>query len=283
MRKLIWILLFLCALLPVNAADPAEKKGSARPASTEVKNQCVDCHQGLAGNLKKPVDDWHGSVHSGPGKTCSFCHGGDPGALDKVKAKKGAVPFVGRPARKQIPDFCGREGCHGEALGHFKRGPHYLSVIKKDEPNCVTCHRSHNIEQISSATRSEKSCTPCHSAEFSRDIISMIEKVDSGINKIDFKIKYLRGKHLDVKVLETRLASVRHLFHVLVHVFSRQEMETSRAIITMEVTNLDADTRTKVSLIQRMDILYIIMVSFGLIIIFGISIYTLVMYSKRRK
>ena len=283
MRKTIWTVLLLCAALPVRAADPAVKPGSARPAPPDAKNYCADCHQGLAGGLKKPVDDWKGSVHAGPGKTCSSCHGGDPGALDKVKAKRGAAPFTGRPALKQIPDFCGRAGCHVEALEQFKRGPHYLSVLKKDEPNCVTCHRSHNIERISVATRSERSCTPCHTVEFSRDIVSMIEKVDTGINNIDFKIKYLKGKHLEVENLEKRLASVRHLFHILVHVFSRQDMESSRNIITMEISSLDADTRTKVSLIQRMDILYIIMVGFGLIIIFGISIYTLVMYGKRRK
>ncbi|HPG52659.1 MAG TPA: hypothetical protein PLL11_18940, partial [Spirochaetota bacterium] len=66
-------------------------------------------------------------------------------------------------------------------------------------------------------------------------------------------------------------------------VFSREDMETTQRIIMLEIASLDEETTTKVSSLQRMDLLYLVMLGFGLAIIAGVSIYSAVMYSRRKK
>ncbi len=269
-----------CALAAAGATAAAQD----RPAPADEKNYCVICHESQeAGQLKKPVTDWRASVHGGAGKRCEACHGGNPALNDKLLAHALKSNFTGKPDRKKEPEFCGREGCHTKATEQFRRGPHYLSVIKSGEPGCVTCHGSHSIRRSSIDVISEKSCTACHPADYSRDIVKLIGEIDRGIGRIDGNLAILAEKHTDEKALRGRLENTRHLFHQMVHVFSREDMETTKRVIELEIASLDSETKTKVSSIQRMDMLYLVMLAFGLAIIGGVSVYSAVMYGRRKK
>ncbi|OHD66712.1 MAG: hypothetical protein A2176_11255 [Spirochaetes bacterium RBG_13_51_14] len=283
MSRKFMISLVLCALLPAYVASQAVLEKSA-PEPPDEKDFCASCHERLPDSiLKKPVAEWRASVHAGGGTKCSLCHGGDPGINNKALAKSKKANYIGAPDKKVISEFCGRAGCHATALEQFKRGPHYLSVQKTTEPSCTTCHGVHGIQRSSIEVISAKSCSACHTAEYSKDLVGLIAGIDRGLSEIDTNVKYLTDRHAEVQKIQDRLNNARHLFHQFVHVFSRHEMEYTKKILEIEIENLDSETKMKVSSIRRMDLLYIAMTMFGLVIIVGISIYTLVMYSKRRK
>jgi len=271
----------LCCVLAAAVAPAAAQN---RPEPPDEKDYCVICHEQEAQDrLKIPVAEWRASVHGGAGKRCSSCHGGNPALNDKLLAHALKSDFKGKPDRRKSSEFCGREGCHAKALEQFMRGPHYNSVLKSGEPGCITCHGAHNVKRSSISVISEKSCTACHPGEYSRDIVKLIGEIDRGIDRIDGNINFLLDKHADVKDLQDRLNNSRHLFHQMVHVFSREDMETTKRILELEIASLDGESKTKVASIQRMDLLYLGMLVFGLAIIAGVSIYSAVMYSRRKK
>lgn len=271
----------LCCAL---AAGGAAARAQDRPAPADEKDYCVICHEAQdTERLKKPVAEWRSSVHNAAGKRCEACHGGNPTLNDKLLAHALKSNFRGKPDRKKGTEFCGREGCHVKATEQFRRGPHYLSVMKSGEPGCVTCHGAHNIQRSSIDVISEKSCTACHPADYARDIVKLIGEIDRGIGRIDGNLAVLADKRADVKSLQNRLGNTRHLFHQMVHVFSREDMETTQRIITLEIASLEEETTTKVSSLQRLDLLYLVMLGFGLAIVAGVSIYSAVMYSRRKK
>lgn len=273
----------LCLLLMILAGPSlfaAEKK---KPEGAVDKDNCALCHESLEKDtLKTPVAQWLKSVHATAGKKCSYCHGGDPTVNDKVKAKSKLANFIGKPDKKAISEFCGREGCHVLALEQFRRGPHYQTVLKSGEPGCNSCHGTHNIQRSSVDVITVESCTACHPADYSKSIISTIAGIDRSFNAIDKNLNYITEKQGEVKKLHDRVNHARHLFHQLVHVFSREDMETTKKILEMEIENLDSDTRLKVASIKRLDILYIAMLVFGVAIVIGITTYSIIMYGKRK-
>jgi hypothetical protein len=283
MKKKIWIQLLLCPILAVFGASVNAEEKNIREAPNE-KDYCVICHKRQVNIiLKRPVTEWRASVHAGKGEKCGICHGGDSGIDDKIKAKSKLANFIGRPNKKKISEFCGREGCHTAALEQFKLGPHYLSVQKTGGPGCTTCHGVHNIKRSSIGIINERSCTACHSAEYSKEIIACITEIDRGINNIDTNIDVLVEKHTDVRAIQDRLKRARLLFLRFVHVLSRQDMDSTKKILEMEITSLDNETKSKVTSIQRIDMLYATMVIFCLGVIGGFLIYIIVMYSRRKK
>jgi len=284
MMKHILILTSLAVFILAAAVAPLRAEQEKGSGGGDGADYCVSCHEAEGDRrLKKPVEEWRKSVHAGTGKKCSLCHGGDPTVNDKVKAKSKLANFTGKPARKAISEFCGRTGCHVLALEQFKRGPHYETVQKSGEPGCSSCHGAHNIQRSSIDIITVESCVSCHPAEYSKNIISVIAGIDRKFSAIDGNISYITEKQGEVKSLKERINNARHLFHQFVHVFSRQEMETTRKILDMEMQSLDSETRMKVASIKRLDILYLAMLIFGVAIVGGISTYSIVMYGKRKK
>ena len=285
MMKHISILPFLVIFFITTIGAPlyAEKEKKNHGAQDE-KDYCVACHE-AEGNqrLKKPVAEWRKSVHVTAGKKCSLCHGGDPTVNDRVKAKSKLANFIGKPDKKAISEFCGRTGCHILALEQFKRGPHYQTVQKTGKPGCSSCHGTHNIQRSSIDVITVESCVSCHPANYSKDIISVIAGIDRNFSAIDNNLNYITGKQGEVRKLVGRVNNARHLFRQFVHVFSKQEMETTKKILEIEIQSLDSETRIKVASIKRLDVLYLAMLVFGLAIVGGISTYSIVMYGKRRK
>jgi hypothetical protein len=283
MVKKILIQILVCPIIAgFGSSLIAEEKNVQNPSND--KDYCIICHERQAKkSLKKPVAEWQASVHTAKGGSCSMCHGGDPGADDKVKAKSKFANFVGRPDRKKISEFCGRKGCHAPSLEQFKQGPHYQSVLKTGEPGCTTCHGVHGIRHSAVESITEQSCTACHSVKFSKETVGIITRLGRSLNSIDKNVAVMMEENIDVKAIQDRLKNAHRLFDRFVHVLSRQEMESTRNILEMEITSLDTDSKSKATSIQRIDTLYMIMVTFCLLVIGGFLVYIIVMYSRRKK
>jgi hypothetical protein len=159
----------------------------AAPAATS----CVTCHsngdyfdeEGLA-----IARDHANDVHAGARLSCHDCHGGnpDPALSDDLEAMDPSYApnrYVGAPARKDIPAFCGK--CHS-SLEYMRKYDPAARVDQLDEywtsqhgkalragsehaATCVDCHGVHGIRKVESQesavfpTRVAETCAHCHS------------------------------------------------------------------------------------------------------------------------
>jgi len=131
----------------------------ARPAcaAAPTDNTCVLCHSALPEPLNVPVEAMKHDIHAEKGLTCVDCHGGDATAMDEtaMSPEKG----FRRPARAEIPAFCGRCHADGAYMRHFNpRLPtdqlaqywtsiHGQRLQQGDQKvaTCVNCHGAHGI------------------------------------------------------------------------------------------------------------------------------------------
>ena len=163
--------------------------GGARAAQTS----CVKCHgdpdwiQNQA--WARMAQEFTNDVHFAAGLSCQDCHGGNPDpklAEDPFAAMDQAYqpnPYRGKPARADIPEFCGR--CHSDAdyMKRFKPDERvdqlkeywtsqHGKLLKAGDTNvatCVDCHGTHTIRAPSDAqsrvypTAVAETCSSCHS------------------------------------------------------------------------------------------------------------------------
>jgi hypothetical protein len=170
----VWAAAFFAAVLSGGSGLAQERWESLKD------DHCVQCHTEndmLPEGLSK-VD-----VHLRPGLSCAGCHGGNPAAEDQDAAMSPAAGFVGVPARKDIPDFCGK--CHSD-INVMRR---YLPRIATDQveqywtsqhgkllgkgdknvAECASCHTAHAILPASDsrstvyAVNVPVTCKRCHS------------------------------------------------------------------------------------------------------------------------
>ncbi len=271
------------AISAVNKNDAEILKGATTSPVTAKGNSCVQCHKSLKGKPGAVVAEWEQSVHGKKGKNCTICHGGNPEALDSKLAKSKEYNFIGKPAKKNITEFCGREECHKVAYEQFKRSPHYQSVMKRGDPNCVSCHGSHNVQRSSINIISDTTCSDCHSPNYSREIISSIFSIEKDIHAIEKKIEILQKRKADVGVVTEGLGKTRHLFHQMVHVFSREDIQFTKKILELDIKSLNDDISSKLNVVRRLDFIYIFTIILSFSIIMSLAVYVVWMLSKRKK
>ncbi|HSP34345.1 MAG TPA: cytochrome c3 family protein [Thermoanaerobaculia bacterium] len=174
-------LLIIAAIVLAAAAYGAEK-----PATS-----CIACHSSdmFDAAAKAKVQKFASDVHAQIGLSCHDCHGGNPDpkvAEDSMAAmdpKFKANPFVGKPQRGAIPEFCGK--CHSKAdfmkrfnpaarvdiVGEYWTSQHG-KLLKAGDTNvatCVDCHSVHDIKAKGAAdspvyaTHVAETCSRCHS------------------------------------------------------------------------------------------------------------------------
>ena len=166
---------------------------SALVAARAAPTSCLQCH----GNLERIQNkawvqmtlDFTNDVHFAAGLSCQDCHGGNPdpklgqdplSAMDKAYQPN---PYRGKPARTDIPEFCGR--CHSDAdyMKRFKpeervdqlkeywtsRHGELLRTGDTNVATCVDCHGTHAIRSPSDPqsrvypTAVAETCSSCHS------------------------------------------------------------------------------------------------------------------------
>lgn len=152
--------------------------------AAEAANTCVECHQTFeAGQTSAPTQVMDHDVHLQRGLSCADCHGGDPTASEPAAAMDPAKGFLGRPAHKDIPQFCAR--CHADPTYMRKYNPNlptdqYLKYLtsqhgkrnSQDDPDvavCSSCHGAHGIRSKKDPfspvypTNIPGTCAECHS------------------------------------------------------------------------------------------------------------------------
>ena len=185
---------------PPAAAQPAPA-GATAPAATAAPaaegphagraTSCVACHSDPDMFVEADlaiVTAMRADVHAAAGLSCQDCHGGDPDPAladdpDAAMDPEAALPFVGAPAREQIPAFCGR--CHSDPafMRRFRPDPrvdqereyrtsHHGQALARGDGNvatCADCHGVHGIRGPADAAspvhpaRVADTCGRCHS------------------------------------------------------------------------------------------------------------------------
>jgi predicted CXXCH cytochrome family protein len=155
---------------------------SATTVSAQKKDSCVECHSQMEGSLGEPVKLGEVDIHRARGLSCSDCHGGDPSQDDPGGAMNKARGFVGKPAPKELPRFCGK--CHSNAEFMKKFNP-TLRVDQESEyatsvhgkrlaagdtkvATCISCHGFHDVRGVGDpqarvyALNVAETCASCH-------------------------------------------------------------------------------------------------------------------------
>ena len=145
------VLAILLSPLCLSVGLLAEEKDGA-----DGVDYCRTCHQELE---VLPSDFHQEDIHLQRGLSCAGCHGGDPSQEDMDMAKRKSTGFRGVPARKDIPDFCGR--CHSDIklmrafqpriptdqVDQYYTSLHGQKFKKGDSrvATCISCHTGHAI------------------------------------------------------------------------------------------------------------------------------------------
>jgi hypothetical protein len=144
-----------------------------------AEDKCLSCHQEME---LLPADFQEYDIHLQPGLSCAGCHGGDPTADDPEVAMSPQKGFIGIPAKKYIPQLCGK--CHSKIdfMRTFQPGistdqvqQYYTSVHgkklnsgDKKVAECASCHTAHEIPTVKDARSSvyplnvPATCNHCH-------------------------------------------------------------------------------------------------------------------------
>jgi hypothetical protein len=104
-------------------------------------SQCVACHEADEDEyVSDSVPQWRASVHASADVSCDGCHGGDPLAEDEEDAHAEDVGWVGTPAWRDVPGFCG--GCHASVSDGYEAGAFAPARFTGGAfpPSCATCH-----------------------------------------------------------------------------------------------------------------------------------------------
>jgi hypothetical protein len=173
---------------------------------------CIHCHGAQPGRLGAPVKEWRGSIHAANGISCHGCHGGDP--TDAAMAMSPQRGFLGVPAEKAIPEFCGR--CHVGVKEDYLASAHGRA-LGRGGPQCVTCHGNHAVRTATPELINQKDCSRCHEYGRADEIKSAVVETDRKINGIEGSLAALRRIGIATKEMDGELFALRNRFHRLFH------------------------------------------------------------------
>ncbi|MBI3813430.1 MAG: hypothetical protein HY279_03050 [Nitrospinae bacterium] len=177
------------------------------PVAAWAEDTCISCHRESAEErVKVSISEWEKSIHKIEKVKCHDCHGGDPESKEGSGAHK--VNFIGKPARADIPKFCGR--CHIRPLNDYRKSKHerLLSVKKEDGgATCIDCHGYHRIktkkdtESLTYYLNVPQTCSRCHSDP------ARMKPFDMPTNQFELYEKGTHGAILYGKVQEVSRTS----------------------------------------------------------------------------
>lgn len=198
---------------------------------------CLQCHGAQPGALGAAVTDWKGSVHAANGISCHDCHGGDPS--DFAMAMSPERGFLGVPAKKEIPAFCGR--CHIGVAEIYLDSPHGRALAVNG-PQCVTCHGNHRVQFAQHDLINERDCSRCHSYERAAEIKQAVQEIDAAIGATDADLAALRRLGIRVKPQIEQLFALRNDYHRLFHTVEIEKVRAATADYRSRLANLNAAT-----------------------------------------
>ncbi|MBT5876176.1 MAG: hypothetical protein HOH43_22300 [Candidatus Latescibacteria bacterium] len=199
---------------------------------------CSMCHQRLGERLAEQVMEWRDSVHYRSGVFCDSCHGGDPTSTVLPISMGEAAGFVSDPSPMDTPNFCG-PSCHVEAFTISEANIHTEDFEDEEwEPNCVTCHGSHDVQEVNLdlVSLEEKTCGPCHSRAF---YIRQTEKqslVEAHQLVEDLYIQLETMSDQPIKgTIRVRLDKAFKDLRSVAHYFNRAQIREAKAPIDREL------------------------------------------------
>ena len=273
---LAFTVLCLGAALAQDTSMPAAMK--ARGA-----DYCVECHKTQTGTVGNAVTEWKRGVHSKNENGCNICHGGNPDLNDKKESKAARYNFIGKPAKRTAADFCGRSGCHQSTVETFKKGPHYNSMLSGGNPSCVSCHGAHDIRSPRVAMIQPASCTACHSAGDVEKVLDLLAGIESLMDSIRNDISHLARKNAESRDLAEKLMDAKLLYHGLVHTMSAGEFKYSKKELDFILGDLDRQSRTRVLIAKRLDLIYFITLGLSTIIVLVFAVFTIRVFSGKKQ
>ena len=237
----VMIMFCLCVTVTSQAQEKAYGKGATswKQVDGPFFETCSMCHQRLGERLSSQVLEWRGSVHYRNGVFCDSCHGGDPTSTVLTISMGEASGFQSDPSPQETPDFCG-PSCHPTAFTISEANIHTEDFEDNDwAPNCVTCHGSHEVQEVNLdlVSLEEKTCGPCHSRAF---YIRQTEKqslTDAHQLVEDLYIQLETMPEQPTKnTIRVRLDKAFKDLRGLAHYFNRRQIRASKAPIDRELT-----------------------------------------------
>ncbi|PKL37912.1 MAG: hypothetical protein CVV44_12140 [Spirochaetae bacterium HGW-Spirochaetae-1] len=110
-----------------------------------------------------------------------------------------------------------------------------------------------------------------------------LETIAVNLDKIESDINFLLEKHAEIKDLPERLLALRKKADDLKNITDEKEIDSATQIVSLTVEKLEVELATKTALVKRMELLYIMMFTFGVAFIIGMVAYAVYMFSRRRR
>lgn len=284
MMNMKYIAIALKVALFILIASPIFAQEALPPAMKAQKaDYCLQCHQTLAGAMGIAVSEWKKSIHAKRDDNCNICHGGNPDLNDKKAAKDAKYFFAGKSGRYNSVSLCGRGGCHASAIGLFKTGPHYVMLLKKGKPGCVDCHGAHEVDRPRVKFINPQMCTGCHPAgEVEKTLLSM-ETVEKKLDDVQKNVDYLISKNAESRDILAKLTDARNLYRQLAHVMSTREVHHTRKEIELQLDDLLEKSNSRVMIVKRLDIIYIVTIALSFMVVVVFMIFTVRTFSRSRE
>jgi predicted CXXCH cytochrome family protein len=173
----------MCAGCALTALVMVLAPPSLSPGQPQATSSCVTCHLEIGDDrLVKPTKEFAEDIHAAKGFDCVACHGGDAKASG-MEAMDPAKGYIGKPARRDIPQLCGR--CHSDArfmkrynpslrvdqVAEYATSVHGRRLRELGDPKvaiCTSCHPAHSIRPPSDPRstvhplRVADTCGSCH-------------------------------------------------------------------------------------------------------------------------
>lgn len=102
------------------------------------------------------------------------------------------------------------------------------------------------------------------------------------LSVIKDNIKFLNEEQIETGDMKNRFAEAENLFFTLKNSADIKDFELMKRYLNTIVSELAQESGDRVTFVQRMELLYWMMLSIGLVIVFMILVYSIVMYSRRK-
>ncbi len=182
----------------------------AVPVAAQSKDNCIDCHSRLQGQV---ISIYKTSTHSRASVGCDGCHGADSSQSEKNKAHAGN--FIARPDTTATLEMCGK--CHRRPLEFFRSSRHVAARPNSARLDCVECHGVHGIGAASESFRWPQFCAGCHGLEYLPQLPRQFQEMLSLADDLREGIHRLEVKGAPTKELIERRKEIRHMISELVH------------------------------------------------------------------
>ena len=186
------------------------------PSAWAAEPVCLVCHasEAMKPEYQTVYKEWKNSWHAKNNVSCHDCHGGDPN--DGPNAMSPQRGFLGRPKPVKVPEFCGK--CHVGILRDYLDSGHGKALrANASGPNCVTCHRAHEVQKARLDIINEKLCGQCHSYDRALLMKQALFATEEKIRTIDGELKTVKAQGLDLESDEKALFRTEVDFRALFH------------------------------------------------------------------